>query len=88
MIKKVTISLPPEINERWNKVSKKHDVSKSGMVLSYLEQMLPILEQETPNKMMAKAMKKMADEIETTATLFDNMEHDKSVEEYKKMKLG
>ena len=58
------------------------------MVEDYLSVILPILEAKTPNKMLANAMKQMADEINTTATLFDNMEHDKSVEEYKEMKRG
>ena len=86
--KKIGMSINAELNDRWNKVSKKHDLSKSGMVEDYLIVILPILEAQTPNKMMAKAMQKMANEINTTATLFDNMEHDESVEAYKEMKRG
>ncbi len=86
--KKIGMSIDEELNDRWNKVAKKHDLSKSGMVEEYLQQILPILEAQTPNKMMFEAMKQMAEQIDTTATLFDNMEHDKSVEEYKEMKRG
>lgn len=88
MQKRVTITVDENLNTRWNKVAKKHDLSKSGMVEEYLETILTILEAETPNKMMAKAMKKMAEEIDTTATLFDNMKHDESVEKYKQNKKG
>lgn len=66
------MSIDAELNERWNKVAKKHKMTKSGMVEEYLETILPILEQETPNKMMAKAMKRMAQEIDTTGDLFEN----------------
>lgn len=76
MQKRVTISIDKEVNERWTKVAKRLDLSKSGMVEEFIEQMLPILEAETPNKMMAKAMQKMAVQIDTTATLFDDIEND------------
>jgi metal-responsive CopG/Arc/MetJ family transcriptional regulator len=70
--KRIGMSIDAELNERWNKVAKKHKMTKSGMVEEYLETILPILEQETPNKMMAKAMKRMAQEIDTTGDLFEN----------------
>lgn len=85
---RINISVEKELNERWNEVAKKHDITKSGMINDFLLEVLPILEAQTPSKMMAKAMKKMAEQIDTTATLFDKMEHDKSVEEYKKIKRG
>ncbi len=88
MKKNVTVSISNDLNDRWTKVAKKHDLSKSGMVEEYLQQIISILEAETPNKMMAKAMKEMGKQIDLSATLFDNMEHDKSVEEYKEMKRG
>ena len=86
--KKIGMSIDEALNERWNEVAKKHDLSKSGMVEEYLMTILPILEAETPNKMMARAMKKMSEEIDTTATLFDNMKHDESLKEYKENKRG
>lgn len=81
MQKRVSITIDENINKRWNAVAKKHNMTKSGMVEEYLEMMLPILEAQTPNKMMAKAMKEMATGIDLTASLFDQ-----SVENYKNMK--
>jgi hypothetical protein len=86
--KRVNITINEQLNERWNKAAKKHDISKSGMVTEFLLEVLPILEESTPNKMMAKAMKQMSEQIDTTATLFDQMSYDESVEDYKKNKLG
>jgi hypothetical protein len=86
--KRVTISIDSQINDRWTHVSKRHKITKSGMVEEYLEQILPILEAETPNKMVAKAMKEMGKSINLTATLFDDMKHDQSIEDYKEMKRG
>ncbi len=88
-MKKITsFSLEENLLKRLAVVSEKHGLSRSSIVEDYLKQILPILEAQTPNKMMFEAMKQMAEQIDTTATLFDNMEHDKSVEEYKEMKRG
>lgn len=71
-MKKITsFSLDEDLLRRLAVVSENHKLSKSSIVEDYLRQILPILEAETPNKMMAKAMKKMAEEIDTTANLFD-----------------
>lgn len=86
MQKNVTISIDEDINALWTKLAKKHDISKSSMVEEFLESVLPILNESTPNKMMATAMKKMANTINNTATLFDAGEYDASIEEYKKRK--
>lgn len=92
--KKILISVPPSLSARWNKVCKKHNLSKSQMIEEYLLGVIPILEEELPNKMIAKAMKKMSEEIDTTATLFDTLSaetasaFDDDVENYKKMKRG
>lgn len=72
MKKYVTLSIDEELNERWNKVAKKLKLSKSGMLQEFVEQILPILEEEKPNKMMAKAMKEMGKQIELTGSLFDD----------------
>ena len=88
MQKKVTITVAESLNDRWGKVAKKHNLSKSGMIEEYLETILPILEQESANRMMAKALKRMSKEIDLTGELFDNMEYDKSVEDYKEKKRG
>ncbi len=80
---KVTVNLDKELNQRWNNMAKKHKLSKSAMIGEYLEKILPILEKKTANQMMAEAMRQMAVEIDTTASLFDQ-----SVEDYKDMKRG
>ena len=86
--KTIGLSIDSELNDRWGAVAKKHKVTKSGMVEEYLEQILPILEQQTPNDMISSAMKEMAKSINATASLFDAAEHDQSVEDYKEMKRG
>lgn len=75
----MTISINDFLNERWSKVAKKHKLSKSRIVEDMLEQLLPILEAKTPNKMMAEAMKSLAGQIDLTGDLFENMETDKNV---------
>jgi len=92
MQKKVTITIDEEVNARWNAVAKFLKMSKSSMVEEYLRQMLPILEQKTPNKMIAEAMKEMAKSIDLSASLFEvptydeRAIYDKSVDDYKKEK--
>jgi len=92
MKKKVLISIDEEVNERWNKVCKRLELSKSGMVEEFVLQMLPILEQQTPNNMIASAMKEMAKQIDLSASLFDTPTYDEraiydeSVEDYKNKK--
>ncbi len=81
MHKKVTISLPPELAERWNKVSEKHTLVKSVMVQNYLLAIIPMLEKKDVHSIINFR-------IEDNSRDLFNMEHDKSVEEYKKMKLG
>lgn len=88
MQKRVTISIDENLNELWTKLAKKHDLSKSGMIEEFLGEVLPILNESTPNKMMATVMKKMAQQIDNTATLFDKGEYDSNIEEYKEKKRG
>jgi len=88
MQKRVTISIDENLNDIWGKLAKKHDVTKSGMVEGFLAEVLPLMDESTPNKMMVKIMKKMAENIDDTAGLFDQMSYDKSIEEYKEMKRG
>ncbi len=71
--KNVTVSVNEDMNARWTKVAKKLDLSKSKMIDEYLVSIIPILEAETPNKMMAKAMKKMSNEIDLTGDLFEKL---------------
>lgn len=72
MQKRVTISIDDQLNERWGKTARRLKLSKSGMMEEYLNQILPILETESPNMMIQKAMKEMAKSIDTTADLFSS----------------
>ena len=87
MKKTASFSMDSEIVNRLDKVAKKLKQTKSSIIEEMLESLLPVLEQTTPNKMVASAMKEMAKSIDLTADLF-SMEYDKSVEDYKKMKKG
>ncbi len=69
--KRVNLSINEELNEVWNRVAKKHGLTKSGMVEEWLENVLPILDQEQPKKVLQQAMKMLAKEIDTTASLFE-----------------
>jgi len=70
--KRVTITLPVDLNERWGNVAKRLKMSKSGMVKDFLEEVIPILEQEKPKDIMKMALKKTSQNIELTASLFDD----------------
>jgi len=72
MKKAVTISIDAEVNERWTNIAKKLELSKSGMVEEFIVQVLPILEEKTPNKMVVSAMREMAKTMEMTGSLFDD----------------
>jgi len=74
MQKKVTITIDESLNDRWSNVAKKHKFTKSRIVEDMLEQLLPILEAKTPNKMMAEAMKSLGAQIDLTGDLFENIE--------------
>jgi len=52
MHKKVTISLPVDIADRWNKVAEKHSLVKSVMVQNYLTQVLPYLEEREKHSLI------------------------------------
>jgi hypothetical protein len=69
--KRINLTIPEELNERWAKVAKRHGLTKSGMVEEWLNNILPILEQEQPKKVLQHAMKALAKEIDTTASLFE-----------------
>jgi len=92
--RRVTFSLDSSILERFREVSKKHKMTQSRIIQDYLDLIVPMLEEESPNLMMSKVLKRMAREVESTASLFENMEHeknieyDKSVEDYKEKKRG
>lgn len=69
--KHITISIDKEINERFTAVAKKLKLTKSGMIEDFLREVVPILEQEAPNDVMKMALKKTAEQIDMTASLFE-----------------
>ena len=81
--KRIGLSIDEQLNERWAKVAKKLKMTKSGMIEEMLLNTLPILEKEKPNEIMKAVLKKSAEQIDLTASLFDD-----DVEKYKEMKRG
>jgi len=75
MKKRVTISIDEELNEKWNKIAKIHGISKSGMVEDFIRQILPVLEIETPVKMISNAMKKIAEGIDEASSFLDEVDN-------------
>lgn len=69
--KRISLTVPEELNDQWARVAKKHGLTKSGMVEEWLQSVLPILDQEQPKKVLQHAMKALAKEIDTTASLFE-----------------
>ena len=69
--KRISLTIPEDLNSQWARVAKKHGLTKSGMVEEWLENVLPILDQEQPKKVLQQAMKALAKEIDTTASLFE-----------------
>lgn len=79
MHKKVTISLPPELAERWTSAVEKHSLVKSVMIQNYLKEVLPFLEKRDPHSIINFRIE------DNSQTLFD---YDQNVEDYKLMKIG
>jgi metal-responsive CopG/Arc/MetJ family transcriptional regulator len=67
---RVGISIDTDLNERWNKVSKKIRISKSGMISDFLTEVLPILEHEAPRDVMAHALEHIGKGISDSGSLF------------------
>lgn len=85
--KRVLLSLPPELNERWNRIAKKHRLSKSAMVEHYLNRVLPQLDHI--NISDAEDYEEVLDIRKRNKTLFTYDErsiYEKSVADVKKSK--
>ena len=67
----VTLSIDRDLNDRWTKVTKKLNMTKSGMVSEYLEKVIPILEKEKPNDILGAAFKELGNSMNETASLFE-----------------
>lgn len=86
--KRVMISIDEQLNERWNDVAKMHGITKSSMIEEFLINVLPVLANKTPSRIMASALSELSRGLNETASLFEDMEHDRSVEDYKSKKRG
>jgi len=74
--KKVLISIDEDMNERWNSVSKKIKMSKSGMVEDFLNQVIPILEIDEPRDVMAHALDHIGKGVSDMGSLFHEEKKD------------
>lgn len=86
---RVTLSIDEDINKLWNKVAKKHRITKSGMVETYLKRVLHELDHA--NISDAESYDEILAIKEKGKNLFDYDERaifDQSLEDYKKDKLG
>jgi len=83
--KRVTISLDEDVNKLWNKVTKKHRITKSGMIESYLRRVLYQLGHASIDE--ASNYDELLKIKEIEKGLFD-LEYDQDIETYKKDKLG
>lgn len=85
MQKIVSMSIDENLNRRWGQVAKKIGMTKSGIVEDFLRQILPILEQKTPEDMVTSALhefESLKNVVEDTKSLFDEIE-EKKIEEKK-----
>lgn len=51
-MKRLNLTIPHELHDRWDKVAKKIGVSKSSMLRDMLESSLPTLEQDSVSSMV------------------------------------
>jgi len=65
--KRVNITLPPSLNERWNLVAKKHHMKKSQMVEEFLEMVLPVLEADSTSSMIKSALNASSESLKDIA---------------------
>ena len=68
--RKVTITIDEKLNDRWNKVSKKIKMTKSGMVEDFLNEVIPILEKEEPRDVMRHALEHIGKGVSDMGSLF------------------
>jgi len=61
--KKMRISINEDVLKRLDKVAKRLNLSKSGMVEEFLIEVLPILEKQNPINMVGSALKKLGEDL-------------------------
>jgi len=62
--KRVNITIDNDLNERWNKVAKRHGLKKSQMIQELLELVIPSLEQDDARTMIKNALIQNAKNLE------------------------
>jgi len=69
---RVTFTIDEELNEQWNRVSKKLKINKSAMLREMLEEILPALDKEEPREIIRAVINKSLDnQKEITSNLLD-----------------
>ena len=64
------ISIDSDLDARWKKVSKKIKMSKSSMIEDFLNEVVPILEKESPRDVMAYALEHIGKGVSDMGSLF------------------
>lgn len=83
----MTFTIEEDVKNRLKNVSKRLRLSQSRIVEEVLIELLPVLEEQSPNQMLKMALKKLSAGIDATASLFDeDMKKDESIENYKNSK--
>lgn len=71
--KAIAIRLPLDIIEDLDYVCNRLHTNRTKLILEFLEEVLPTLKEETPNKIMKNALFKMSDVINEVGSLFDDI---------------
>jgi predicted transcriptional regulator len=75
--KRVTISIDPDINDRWAKVAKQLRMTKSGLVEEILRDIIPILEKDKPKDILAHTLEVVGQGLMDVGSLFYETENEK-----------
>jgi len=68
--KRIMLSIDEDLDKRWKAVSKKIKMSKSAMVADFLNEVVPILEKESPRDVMAHALEHIGKGVSDMGSLF------------------
>ncbi len=72
--KRINITIEERLNERWAIASKKHNITKSGLIEAYLLRILPKLEAIDPYSVLDVPLDELLgmDKVEDYKSLFDD----------------
>ena len=68
--KRIMLSIDEDLDKRWKAVAKKIKMSKSGMVEDFLNEVVPILENEAPRDVMKHALEHIGKGVSDMGSLF------------------